>query len=213
MSPKKIAWENWKEKVDDSPPKNVSATDESPEQSTETEEEDALEKSFLSAMEIPRLVQTPLGIFHYEDKLKPSEKFDCWIGYTNFDITEDIKDKIECTEGVEALEIMSRYTFFLGVGKMFNFRDVRTLIEQAVINEDSDSFDEAMFLADESVRSSVEIIKEQLSSEKHWAIFISSDGVIDYAKTDNQNDEQYLQSLLIFEEIKQQFGGVILTNE
>jgi hypothetical protein len=212
MSPKRIAWENWKEKVDDSPPTNVSATDEPPELESESEE-DALEKSFLSAMEIPRLIQTPLGIFHYEDKLKPSEKFDCWIGYTNFDITEDIKDKIDSIEGVEALEIMSRYTFFLGVGKMFNFRDVRILIEQAIVNEDDDLFNEDIFLADEEVRSSVEIIKKQLSSEKHWAILVSGDGVIDYAKSDNSNDEKYLKSLLIFEEIRQQFGGVILTNE
>ena len=211
MPPKKIAWENWKEKVDDSPPKNADSTEVSPDTESVIDE-DALEKSFLSAMEIPRLVQTPLGIFHYDDKLKPSEKFDCWIGYTNFDITEDIKDKIERTEGVEALEIMSRYTFFLGVGKMFNFRDVRILIEAAIINEEYLS-DEEIFLADESIRSSVEIIKEQLSSEKHWAILISADGIIDYAKTDNQNDEQYLRSLVIFEEIKTQFGGVILTNE
>jgi hypothetical protein len=211
MPPKKIAWENWKEKVDDSPPKNADATEVSPDTESVIDE-DALEKSFLSAMEIPRLVQTPLGIFHYDDKLKPSEKFDCWIGYTNFDITEDIKDKIERTEGVEALEIMSRYTFFLGVGKMFNFRDVRILIETAIINEEYLS-DEEIFLADESIRSSVEIIKEQLSSEKHWAILISADGIIDYAKTNNQNDEQYLRSLVIFEEIKTQFGGVILTNE
>ena len=27
MPPKKIAWENWKEKVDDSPPKNADATE------------------------------------------------------------------------------------------------------------------------------------------------------------------------------------------
>ena len=107
-----------KEKVDYSPPENKL------EEAVE-EDEDAIEKSLLSAMEIPRLVQTPLGIFHYEDKLKPSEKFDCWIGYTNFDITQNISDLIECVDGVEALEVMSRYTFFLGVGKMFNFRDVR----------------------------------------------------------------------------------------
>ena len=205
MPSKKIAWENWKEKVDFSPPETN--------KSEETLEEDVegFEKSLLSAMEIPRLVQTPLGIFHYEDKLRPSEKFDCWIGYTNFDITENIRDIIESVDGVEALEVMSRYTFFLGVGKMFNFRDVRTGIENVVL-QDQDLFEpeEESILENDDVMRSIEIIKEQLSSEKHWAIFISSDGNIDYAKTDNKNDEQYLKSLLFFEETKKLFGGFIL---
>ena len=194
MPSKKIAWENWKEKVDYSPPENKL------EESAE-EEEDVIEKSLLSAMEIPRLVQTPLGIFHYEDKLKPSEKFDCWIGYTNFNITQNISDLIESVDGVEALEIMSRYTFFLGVGKMFNFRNVRLGIESLIL--------EPEHLSDEIIRS-VELIKEQLSSEKHWAIFVSNEGDIDYAKTDNKNDEQFLKSLLIFEETKKMVGGFIL---
>ena len=205
MPPKKIAWENWKEKVDYSPPE-INEPDE-----TLEEDVDGLEKSLLSAMEIPRLVQTPLGIFHYEDKLKPSEKFDCWIGYTNFDITGNVRDIIESVDGVEALEIMSRYTFFLGVGKMFKFRDVRTRIEKNIFQEQELlEIQEENILENDDIIRSIEIIKEQLSSEKHWAIFISSDGNIDYAKTDNQNDEQYLTSLLLFEETKKLFGGFIL---
>ena len=202
MPPKKIAWENWKEKVDYSPPENKL------EEAVE-EDEDAIEKSLLSAMEIPRLVQTPLGIFHYEDKLKPSEKFDCWIGYTNFDITQNISDLIECVDGVEALEVMSRYTFFLGVGKMFNFRDVRLGIESLILEPEYPEDTLTILDSDEIIRS-VEIIKEQLSSEKHWAIFVSNEGDIDYAKTDNKNDEQFLKTVLFFEETKQSIGGFIL---
>ena len=202
MPSKKIAWENWKEKVDYSPPENKL------EEAVE-EDEDAIEKSLLSAMEIPRLVETPLGIFHYEDKLKPSEKFDCWIGYTNFDITQNISDLIECVDGVEALEVMSRYTFFLGVGKMFNFRDVRLGIESLILEPEYPEDTLTILDSDEIIRS-VEIIKEQLSSEKHWAIFVSNEGDIDYAKTDNKNDEQFLKTVLFFEETKQSIGGFIL---
>ena len=202
MPSKKIAWENWKEKGDYSPPENKL------EEAVE-EDEDAIEKSLLSAMEIPRLVQTPLGIFHYEDKLKPSEKFDCWIGYTNFDITQNISDLIECVDGVEALEVMSRYTFFLGVGKMFNFRDVRLGIESLILEPEYPEDTLTILDSDEIIRS-VEIIKEQLSSEKHWAIFVSNEGDIDYAKTDNKNDEQFLKTVLFFEETKQSIGGFIL---
>jgi hypothetical protein len=61
--------------------------------------------------------------------------FDCWMGYTNFNITEDVKDKLDSTEGVEVLKVLSRYRFFVGVGRMFDFKDVRRKIEQTIINK------------------------------------------------------------------------------
>jgi len=62
--------------------------------------------------------------------------FDCWMGYTNFNITEGIKDKLDSTEGIEVLKVLSRYRFFVGIGKMFDFKDVRRKIEQTIINKE-----------------------------------------------------------------------------
>jgi len=209
MPSKKIAWENWKEKVDCGPPKTkLNDSMEETEEVLESDE-DSIENSFLSVLEVPRLIQTPLGIFHYEDKLRPSEKFDCWLGYTNFDITQNVSDAIELVDGVEALEVMSRYTFFLGIGKMFKFRAVRISIEESIFGDDYWNSEKSLSEDDDIMRS-IELIKEQLSSEKHWAIFVSNDGDIDYAKSDNKNDEKYLRSLLFFEETRQLIGGFIL---
>ena len=60
-------------------------------------------------------------------------QFDCWVGHTNFDITKKIKDTLNAAEGVEILKINSRYRFFIGVGKMFDFKDVRTNIEEKLL--------------------------------------------------------------------------------
>ncbi len=60
--------------------------------------------------------------------------FECWMGHTNFDITETIKDTLNKTEGVELLKICSRYRFFIGVGKMFKFKNVRKQIEERLID-------------------------------------------------------------------------------
>lgn len=60
--------------------------------------------------------------------------FDCWIGHSNFDITESIKNKLEKTSGVEVLKIQSRYRFFIGVGRMFEFQDVRKNIEKTLLD-------------------------------------------------------------------------------
>jgi hypothetical protein len=58
--------------------------------------------------------------------------FDCWIGHTNFNITEDIKNKVDKIDGVEMLKIHSRYRFFVGIGKMFDFAEVRKDIERTI---------------------------------------------------------------------------------
>jgi hypothetical protein len=63
------------------------------------------------------------------EQIQLVSNFDCWIGHTNFNLTEDIKRKINKIEGVEILKIYSRYRFFIGIGKMFNFTEVRKNIE------------------------------------------------------------------------------------
>jgi len=55
--------------------------------------------------------------------------FDCWMAYTNFDITKDMKSILNGIEGIEVMRVCSRYRFFIGVGKMFDFKDVRSDIE------------------------------------------------------------------------------------
>jgi hypothetical protein len=62
-----------------------------------------------------------------------TSSFDCWVGHTNFNITRDIKNKIEQTEGIEMLKIFSRYRFFIGIGRMFDFKEVRQNIEKAIV--------------------------------------------------------------------------------
>ena len=64
--------------------------------------------------------------------------YDCWVGHTNFDITETIKSKLSQIEGIEALKIVSRYRFFVGVGRMFNFSDVRKSLENEIEVKDEE---------------------------------------------------------------------------
>ena len=39
-------------------------------------------------------------------------------------------------EGIELLKVFSRYRFLVGVGKMFEFSDVRKTIEDTLTNKD-----------------------------------------------------------------------------
>jgi len=59
--------------------------------------------------------------------------FDCWMGHTNFNITPKLRDVLDAVDGVEVLKICSRYRFFIGVGKMFDFTNVRKSIEDSLL--------------------------------------------------------------------------------
>lgn len=65
--------------------------------------------------------------------------YDCWVGHTNFDITPSLKRRLSKIEGVEALKIVSRYRFFVGVGRMFNFSDVRKSVETEIEEKTNES--------------------------------------------------------------------------
>lgn len=64
------------------------------------------------------------------DDITMLSNFDCWIGHTNFDITPRIKEKLDKIAGIEILKICSRYRFFVGIGQMFDFTEVRNTIDK-----------------------------------------------------------------------------------
>lgn len=126
---KKIMWENWNEKeIELVEPTGFN------EMINEEDIGDQLSGLGLSPFlsDMSNILHTPFGMVPSESALKPSDRWECWLGYTNFDLTHKVSDKMKFIKGVEALKIMSRYTFCVGVGKMFNFSTVRKDIENAI---------------------------------------------------------------------------------
>ena len=193
---KKIAWEKW-----DTDLLEQEIIDNVIETSDESEME-LVEEALDLMSKIPKLVTTPAGIFQLHDKMNVLSQFDCWMGYTNFDITEGVKEKIEKAEGTELLIIISRYRFFVGVGKLFDFKNVRTKIEKLLLGE----------RLDKDTKETVTLIKEMISEDKHWAIFVSNGGKIEYASTNDDEDEAYLKKLTRYESIKKTSGGMLFNN-
>ena len=81
-----------------------------------------------------KIISTPMGLIPIDSNMT-NKLFNFWTGHTNFDITKKIKDTIESTEGVETLEIYTRYRFRVGVGKAFNDSDVMRRINKNVYDE------------------------------------------------------------------------------
>tara|TARA_R100001377_G_C3194677_1_gene112168 strand:+ start:1090 stop:1686 length:597 start_codon:yes stop_codon:yes gene_type:complete len=198
MPNKQIAWEKWDEDVIEQ------EIVENFHEEYEEDESGMAEDALLFLEKIPNLVTTPMGMYQLHDKMSILNQFECWMGYTNFDITHSIKDKIEKVEGVELLNITSRYRFFLGVGKFFDFSDVRLNVEKEICDR---------FEIDDTTEETVSIIKDSISMDKLWAIFVSEDGEILYTSTNDIDDEDYLTTLGLYEEEKDSNGGLIFQNE
>ena len=85
---------------------------------------------------------TPLGYVPLTEHNDPEKIFDFWIGHTNFNISPGIKKVINKVEGVEILNIYTRYRFRIGVAKMFVPRDVTQNINRAITAYFQENIDE-----------------------------------------------------------------------
>jgi hypothetical protein len=93
----------------------------------EDEETDISEENYEENKIVMPIPQSLIG------EASLASNFDCWVAHTNFNITKDIRDKLNEISGVEILKIHSRYRFFIGIGKMFDFSNVRQDIEKALL--------------------------------------------------------------------------------
>jgi hypothetical protein len=82
-----------------------------------------------------KVIATPMGIIPVTDNTMSGKIFNFWIGHTNFDITHKVADVIEKTDGVETLDIFTRYRFRIAVGKAFDDSSVMRDINKRVYSE------------------------------------------------------------------------------
>lgn len=93
---------------------------------------DSYEEPKANKLEKINAIVTNMGIIPYNEHTDCSKIFNFWIGHTNFDITKEVSDIIELAEGVETLDIFTRYRFRISIGKSFNDREVMDLINRNV---------------------------------------------------------------------------------
>ena len=201
---KTIAWESWNAKVENH---QLEAVELDTQDQSYTENEHLQSEIIPSEILVPqpRVVHTPLGVYPEESLLKPSDRWDCWIGHTNFDITNSVVTKLESdVDGIEALKILGRYSFFIGVGRLFDITQVRKDVEVLLCD-----YTEKEVLGNKEMRVTVDLVKEQLESKKYWSLFVSPEGEVEYVVSDEM-DKIYLDGLNSLLEMKSVVGGIIL---
>lgn len=135
-----------------------------------------------------KILDTPFGNFILDDDLNPYKEFEFWVGHTNFDITGSIEDIINTTPGVEALQLISRYRFVIGIGKLFAFADVRALLQQKLCGTSVDV---------KNILARVDSLKSDFETAEYpdWAIYVFPNGEIDfcYLEPSQKNLEEFKQ--------------------
>lgn len=142
----KIVWQKWQDPFSDestysSPDDFIKSPDfiddinenTSYENDTDTDTDSGFSKKPIKA------IITPFGLVPYNDQYNIGSFFNFWIGHTNFDLTPKITALIENTEGVEVLDVYTRYRFRIGIGQLFNSSDILSNINQITYSHISGS--------------------------------------------------------------------------
>lgn len=217
MKNKKIAWEKFTLEYEDSfvinqsdleyqNPADYDLVDES---DHELKNDMNIESFFIS-----KKIKTPFGTYDIDDPFSPYNMFECWIGYSNFKLTDlDFEILDTQIDGIGCLALLSPYRFIIGIEKMFSFQVVRMQIQKSLCNnlDDSEiitkenSVDHLMEQTFAKINDSLFSIKD---AEK-WAVFIGNDGTIETIKSSEFNsDKEYNDKLITLQKLK---NGNILT--
>jgi len=133
---KKLAWEKWYNEVEDETLKFDYEFDQDEQSINESESHMGFSPEMFY---IPKKISTPFGVYEASDPLSPTNLFECWVAHSNFPICNKeyniLNDEIE---GIGAFKVISKYRFFIGIEKLFNFRKIRKDIEKKLCNTDGD---------------------------------------------------------------------------
>lgn len=120
-----IIWEKWKDPF---------GADEEETNEQQWPKDDEYDQDNESKIDIKqtRVMVTPMGLIPFSENTDASKIFKFWLAHTNFTISPKIVSIIEKIEGVETLDIYTRYRFRISVGKGFNDRDVMSNINSTL---------------------------------------------------------------------------------
>jgi hypothetical protein len=178
-----ITWEKWI----DIDPEDV-ANEESYEDEVEIEDEDGLFVGGMFEM-LPLKVNTPLGTYEYNEPLSPSKMYDCWVGHTNFRLMDSDVNVLENEiDGIEQFKSMSRYRFFVGIAKMFEFKKVRIEIDKKICKHPD----------------------HLKMKDGKWSMFLGNDGTRKSVVQKSMSDEDYEKKV---NELKEMKNGSVITSE
>lgn len=97
-----------------------------------TEEDIENKDNFMPINKATRAIMTPLGLIPYNEHTASGKLFNFWMGHTNFNISPSIVSIIQSAEGVETLDIFTRYRFRIAIGQLFDAAGVMSNVTSQI---------------------------------------------------------------------------------
>jgi hypothetical protein len=133
-----IIWEKWRDpfgEVDEdiSPNDGLGEfLDDNHEEDEEDSDQLINDNSFKTVAKQVKVIATPMGIVPINENTASGKIFNFWTGHTNFDITKGVFNILETVDGVETLDVFTRYRFRIGIGKAFTDSYVMNNIQNSI---------------------------------------------------------------------------------
>ncbi len=212
---RKFIWEKWHNPIEEelNSYKSFLSPEEADEDIEEFDEEDMISHTVINKI--------PLNIIvALQEQNRVLESFDFWILHTNFDVTEDVKEAIEKSPGVESLDILTRYRVRIGftISGAFNNSEVRQDIQRRllkpVISEEQEPESSAMYRAfDEETYETIESKKNELNkNEKHWIMYVLPNGNMSIYSS-KTTDIEFIEQLTFLNQMQLLVGGEIYVSK
>lgn len=111
-----VIWEKWKDPFGF----DENEVDQDKDISYDENDEEYISETIKTKKLRCHLISTPFGMIPVNENTASTEIFNFWSGHTNFPITQVISNIIEDTDGVETLNVFTKYRFRIAIGKAFN---------------------------------------------------------------------------------------------
>jgi hypothetical protein len=132
-----IIWEKWRDPFGELD-EDISPSDGLGEflgDDTDNDDEESgqlVNNPFQIAAKQVKVISTPMGIVPINENTASGKIFNFWTGHTNFDITKGVFNILEVVDGVETLDVFTRYRFRIGIGKAFTDSYVMNNIQNSI---------------------------------------------------------------------------------
>jgi len=125
-----VEWPGWDAEAEDDTP-DFLADEKSPVEQLLSEEE--LTTRQIIEEKPVKLIFTTLGMVPMTEASRPSKVFNFWVCHTSFNITDPLGLEIEKVDGVEILDVFTRYRFRVGIGQVFKPGAVMNAINERML--------------------------------------------------------------------------------
>lgn len=165
----------------------------------------------------PSIIVTPFGPVNEDDIMNPVFDTEFFLGHTNFNLSKDILEGITKVDGVEFLKVMSRYRFIVGIGVMFNSKEVLDGVEKSIgietelIEVSKVKNTELSTEAASSLECIINEIYDLVPMDKKWLAYVFPNG--EHIVKVLKDDKEYSIAWEGFSKLAKESGGLIVSSE